>query len=169
MKQLRRLATGPEDHKRVTIAYHAHLRLIRACRACMTFLHTNSDRSFKGLISTHSTNFMAWSLQDAMDQAKMKVPRNISLSKDFANLWRPQLMLLGAIMFNVLEVFWVVDPDVPKNANLQVTLMARLLQLCVDLGVIMPRQWGVESDNATGETKNQTVAKFLAWQAWKNF
>ena len=67
-----------------------------------------------------------------MRQAKMKMPRTISTSKQFANTWRPQCALFGAWMFQELECFWVADPDTIKEANLEITLLARLLHHCAD-------------------------------------
>ena len=78
------------------------------------------------------------------------------------------MILFGAVAFNLLEVFWVVDPDMRKNANLECTLFARLLHMVsTELPRPLPRHWSMQVDNATAEGKNQTVAKFMAWLTWK--
>ena len=78
------------------------------------------------------------------------------------------MIFFGAVVFNLLEVFWVIDPDMRKNANLEITLFARLLHMTsTELPRALPRHWSMQVDNATAEGKNQTVAKFLAWLVWK--
>ena len=78
------------------------------------------------------------------------------------------MIFFGAVAFNLLEVFWVVDPDMRKNANLECTLFARLLHMVsTELPRPLPRHWSMQVDNATAEGKNQTVAKFMAWLTWK--
>ena len=88
--------------------------------------------------------------------------------QEFASCWHPQMIFVGAVAFNLLEVFWVVDPDMRKNANLECTLFARLLHMVsTELPRPLPRHWSMQVDNATAEGKNQTVAKFMAWLTWK--
>ena len=168
-KRLRALAQSPEDHANVTAAYHCHLRRILQARRIDDFYVRCSEKSLRGDIPLASENNMLRTCMDAMDQAKLKLPRNISSAKEFTSMWRPQMILFGSIAFNLLEVFWVIDPDVVKNANLECTMMSRLLHLCHEylVGKHMPRQWSMHVDNATAEGKNQIVAKYIAWQVWR--
>ena len=168
-KQLRRLATSPEDHARIREGFHEHLTSAVYCpRAVEAHLAYSSERSLRGLVPITDSCHLVRTLIDAMEQAKLKCPRNISMAKQFSTMWRPQCALFGAIMHQELEVFWVVDPDIVKEANLEITLLSRLLHLGSEvITVPMPRQWSNHCDNATGEGKNQTVAKFYAWETWK--
>ena len=104
--------------------------------------------------------------QDGCDQAKFKMPPNISKSKEFENCWRPQLHFFGSMVFGLVEKYYVLDPDVKNDANLTITMTARTLQtMHEDLkerGLPMPAVWSHHCDNKTGEGKNQTVAKHFA-------
>ena len=168
-KQLRRLATSPEDHARIRKHFHEHLlTAVYAPRAVDTHLAFCSERSLRGLTPLLDVSNLIRSMIDAMEQAKLKMPRNIAMAKQFSTMWRPNCALFGALAFNELECFWVVDPDVVKEANLECTLLARLLHhVSESITVPMPHQWSNHCDNATGEGKNQIVGKIYAWQVWK--
>ena len=70
------------------------------------------------------------------------------------------------------DFYYLNDLRVPKDANLQVTLLAHTLGVVtgiletVRLGVQVPTQLVLHSDNASGEGKNQTVMQFCAWLVW---
>ncbi|MCP4241526.1 MAG: hypothetical protein GY772_13275, partial [bacterium] len=108
---------------------------------------------------------------DGMDQAKFRCPRQLSLSKEFQSCRRPELHATGAVVDGLLESYWLSDCNVPKNANLQLTLLSRALQQSADLlakgGRGRPAVLRVHTDNATSEGKNQTVMKYMAWLVWK--
>ena len=88
---------------------------------------------------------------DALDQAKLRMPRNMAATKQFANMWRPNCVPFGAIAMHAVECFWLVDPDIVKDSNLEITLMARLLQILSEtIEAPMPHQWSNHCDNATG-------------------
>lgn len=38
---------------------------------------------------------------DGLDQAKTRFPRNLESSKNLSNLWRPQIHLVGVIIWGV--------------------------------------------------------------------
>ena len=169
-KQLRKLATSAHDHQRVTEAYHLHLRnAVYRPRAVQAHLAACSQRSLSGLIPWDDIMSLLRTCIDAMDQAKLKMPSATSMAKQFQTMWRPNCLLVGCIAFNLLEIFFIVDPGVAKDSNLEITLLCRLLELVADdTDGIMPAQWSNECDNAAGEGKNQIVAKFYAWQVWKD-
>lgn len=104
---------------------------------------------------------------DGMDQAKFRCPRNISMAKDFQSLWRPNLHVTGGISDGLAELYWLASVDVAKDANLQCTLVSRMLEQCAQLlserAVPMPTFLRVHTDNAAAEGKNQTVVKFAGW------
>ena len=66
---------------------------------------------------------------DGMDQAKFKCPRNIAASKSFQNLWRPQLHVVGAIAHGHCELIAIMPPDIPKDANMNMTVLAKMMDL----------------------------------------
>lgn len=95
---------------------------------------------------------------DGMDVAKFRCPRAAMLAKQFSSMWRPQLHCIGAIIDGISEVFFITDLDLPKNADTQATLLARLLELAQEelakRGVATPSSLRVHTDNATSEGKN---------------
>ena len=109
---------------------------------------------------------------DAMEQAKFRVPRHEGLnSKTGAAFWRPQLHVTGSVVDGVKEFLFLSDCTLPKNANTQITMLATILQGSFDVLQSrrrnFPKVLRCVSDNASGETKNQTVCKFLAWLVFK--
>ena len=60
-----------------------------------------------------------------------------------------------------------MDPDVKKDASLEVTLCAHMLHLANNSlqreNVPMPSTWSHHTDNATSEGKNQIMAKYSAY------
>lgn len=67
---------------------------------------------------------------DGMDQAKFRIPRNLCQSKQFDSLWRPQCHVVGVVCHGLLEAFYLMDADIPKNASCQRTMLSRTLDLC---------------------------------------
>ena len=70
---------------------------------------------------------------DAMEAMKFKCPRNLLSAKMLANLWRPQQHMVGSIVDGCSDHFWLVPPDITKNANLSASLTADLLHHTVGL------------------------------------
>ena len=70
------------------------------------------------------------------------------------------------------NIFYLSSCLVPKNASTQITYIADVVQKTVDdLKIrerVLPRILRVASDNATAETKNQVVLKFLSWLVFLN-
>ena len=70
-------------------------------------------------------------------------------------------------------MYYFNDLRVPKDANLQLALLARTLGVVIDIletgrpGAQMPVHLVVHSDNASGEGKNQTVMKLCGWLVWR--
>ena len=110
---------------------------------------------------------------DAMDSFKFKCPRNLPMAKVMDGLWRPPQHMIGAIVDGGCDYFWLVPPDISKNANMSTTLTVDMLQHITgqldSRGVPIPQTFRVHSDNASGEIKNQTFMKCMAWLAWKQF
>ena len=77
----------------------------------------------------------------------------------------------GSVVDGVKEFLFLSDCTLPKNANTQITMLTTILQGSFDVlqsrGRNFPKVLRCVSDNATGETKNQIVCKFLAWLVFK--
>ena len=105
---------------------------------------------------------------DGMDQSKFRCPRNLASSAEFASLWRPQLHIVGTIVWGHLEVFYVMHPDQAKDANMECTVISRTLDLLANKfeesspGCALPRTMVVAADNTTREAKNQIFATYCA-------
>ncbi len=70
-----------------------------------------------------------------------------------------------------MEAYWLSDCTVARDANLHVTLLSRLLELCHAIftgrNLASPAILRVRTDNAPSEGENQTSMKHLAWPVWK--
>ena len=71
-----------------------------------------------------------------------------------------------------MDLYVFNDSRLTKDANLQVTLTAHTLDLVSQVvagrpGIAFPAHLVIQSDNAAGEGKNQTVMQFCAWLVWK--
>ena len=169
-KELNRRSTSFSDQAQVLQAYRLHLAAQYRDRNQAALLAHHSRQSFAGERPvSDSTMYMC---MDGMDQAKFRVPRNTSQSKDLVGRQRPQIHCVGAIVDGLADFFYFNDFRVSKDANLQITLTARTLGVVADLlagrpGVAMPRHLVLHSDNAAGEGKHQTVMKFCAWLVWR--
>lgn len=96
---------------------------------------------------------------DGMDQAKFKTPRNLASSKEWDKLWRPQLHVVGCIVHGHLETYWIMGPEVRKDANMNCTIILKTLgMVTTDLacrGASLPQTLVTEHDNTASEGKNQ--------------
>ena len=54
---------------------------------------------------------------DGMGRAKFRTPRNIAQSKEFENLWRPQLHVSGVIAWGHIELYVIMPPNVAKDSE----------------------------------------------------
>ena len=69
-------------------------------------------------------------------------------------------------MDGLWEAYFIADPDVAKDSNLEATLFARLLDLADEklrsTSTAFPRHIRLHVDNATSEGKNNTMAQLLS-------
>ena len=104
---------------------------------------------------------------DGMDQAKFKCPRNMENSKSWSSLWRPTLHCAGVLVEGVCECFFLMDPDIPKDSNMECTIICLALDKAYKIlqskGIAMPDHCSIKYDNTAREGKNQTFAKFQSW------
>ena len=67
-------------------------------------------------------------IQDGMDQAKLRCPRvNMRASKLYAVLFRPPLHVIASWLHGYSLKFWVSNPDVKKDPESQMEVVARML------------------------------------------
>jgi hypothetical protein len=67
--------------------------------------------------------------QDWMDQAKFRVPRNLSASKALSDTWRPQIGCCGVTLDGIGKMVFLTDQDVGKNADVQLTVTMRAIEV----------------------------------------
>ena len=107
---------------------------------------------------------------DGMDQAKFRCPRNCvqAATTQFSALHRPPLHMTGCIAFGQLEAYFIMRPDTAKDANMNITIIGRMLDrlqmlLDEDPSTQMPRHCILAADNTPRESKNQIFAMFAAF------
>lgn len=159
-REWRRHCITDGDRAKLEAARTEHITRIMRDRAVISRLDDIARRSMQQryqdmpLESRHGAMTI-----DGMDQAKFKVPRwkFAKVSKDLEGLWRPALHVHGTIVHGSCETFFICEPDLPKDANLQCTCMARSLQLAAvssaTLGIPMPQCWRFDFDNTPAEGK----------------
>jgi hypothetical protein len=103
---------------------------------------------------------------DGMDQAKFRCPRNLSSNAEFDSCWKPQLHVTGAIIHGHLECYFIMNPDQPKDASMNCTVISRCLDLVrakIDDQYTLPRVLLVQADNTTRESKNQHFCSYMGY------
>ena len=172
-KLLRKRATTPEAAAAVRDEHLAHVKA--------TFLDRSVDERVQNAAKQATTTpggvARARSILnmdiDAMEAMKFKCPRNLSGAKKLATLWRPQQHMVCSTVDGVGDYYWLVPPDIVKNANLSATLTADMLHhsagILASRGVPTPKMARFHSDNAGGEVKNQTYMKYAAWLSHNRF
>ena len=87
-------------------------------------------------------------------------------SKQYEKCWRPTCHLVCCIVHGVCECYFVMDSDLRKDSNMNITIMNRsvdiALQILSDRQVQLPHHLAVQADNTTREQRNQFVFEFLA-------
>ena len=174
LKEYRRQVTAPEDAKRVSEEYAAHLQEMMRNRTVDHEICMEAQISAGATAGSQSPENSVLSIAiDAMDAAKFRVPRNISASKEFQSLWRPELTVVGAITEGLTEHYFFADVDLPKNADMHIAIVGHCLEDAraefQARGRPFPRHLRLHSDNATSEGKNQTVFYLAAWLAHRLF
>jgi hypothetical protein len=121
----RRDAATTKDKDHWAAQHGDHIAGVMADRRVDMRVRTLSSMHYASGVGGESIMYMT---VDGMDQAKFKCPRNLESSKEWDNCWRPQLHLVGCLMPGLLEVFYVMDMDVPSDSNLTMTVLARTLE-----------------------------------------
>ena len=150
-------------HKSIMDEYTAHLKSMLEDR--------KADAVICERARDHPEKLLNLSI-DSMDVSKWKCPRNLSATKDFQGLWRPECTFTVILVEGISEEFFIMDMDVIKNSNLMITLLARAIHKALkhydEKGWQRPASLRVHSDNAASETKNQLVFRWCAAMLHQN-
>ena len=65
-------------------------------------------------------------------QAKFKLPRHETLTKQWESMWRPVLHNVLVIAFGVAEMVYLSDAPHKKDSNHQATVLSNLPSCCSD-------------------------------------
>ena len=100
---------------------------------------------------------------DGMDQNKFLFPRSgLFRSKDLQSMTRPKAHVAAAIIHGHAVIFCVSPPEVRKDANSCVELLAYCLQRLSQKLDLSKVTVNIQSDNASREIKNNHVIRWLA-------
>ena len=101
---------------------------------------------------------------DGMDQSKFSFPRHRALkSKDFSTFQRPRAHVVGTIIHGRGILFFLTDPDLPKDGNTHCEIVAHTLTWLASLGVnLADSSVTIQCDNTPREIKNNVMLAFLA-------
>ena len=101
---------------------------------------------------------------DGMGQAKLRVPRRLSMTKEFERAWRPSLHAVAVLISGVLEAFYMLGCDLKGDSNMEMSLLVRSLDLAADelryRGLPLPAHLVSIGDNAGKRLRNQWSYKF---------
>lgn len=98
----------------VVAAYKDHVHAQFMDRAVDDRIASMAEQAARGEVAVESPHSILNFCLDGMDQAKFRIPRNFSLSKDFQMLWRPTLHVAGSIADGLNEAYFLAGPDVSK-------------------------------------------------------
>ena len=77
--------------------------------------------------------------------------------------------MVGCIAWGYLEMFFIMDPDQHKDANMECTVISRALELVhqhiktLNPNAAMPRSLIIAADNTAREAKNQYFMSYCSW------
>ena len=108
---------------------------------------------------------------DGMDEAKWICPQKLPDSADFEPLWKAKLHMVCCICHGIVEAYYIMPPDLPKDSNMENTITSRTLDVAQELlppGTKLPHSFGMNTDNTAKEMKNTHGATHSAYQVASN-
>jgi hypothetical protein len=169
LDQMRTEALSSEDKAEVTKQKMEHIRMVMADREVSVRANRTAERDASKPSSDGAEQIIKITI-DGMDQAKFRVPRNLASSAEFESLWRPTLHVVGCVVHGRLEAYFIMPSDVPKDANMNCTIISRVLDLVQEQmqsqgsgNIVMPQNLILAADNTARESKNQIFANFAAY------
>lgn len=102
-------------------------------------------------------------IQDGMDQAKLRVPRQgyQTISKAMQKLYRPALHLIGTFVHGFKLRIHVTDEDLRKNSETCIECVALALSEVLDSHGRLPLGLHLQQDNCYREGKNGFMLSFF--------
>ena len=151
LSEWRKNAKSTEDRKKVMQAKADHVAGVFADRGCARRLMLASESAAREDLQLPRDKSCLYISIDGMDQAwdiqiksvsmlkleigynlitvmppwqaKYKVPRNLSSSKEFSTAYRPSLHLVGAVCHGVCEIYFLCHADLRKDSNQNISLL----------------------------------------------
>lgn len=164
LKQFRRLATSKEDVRRCNDQFTAHIKSMLADRHIDAKMNAQAKDSAAGVTLSESSVSIT---VDGMDAGKFRLPRNLSGSKEFAEMWRPELHFHGMLIDGIAEVYAVSNCNIAKDSNLDMTIVSYGIEQAYNYyqrkNQPLPKVLRLHADNCSSELKNQHVFKYCAW------
>ena len=117
-----KLCTSDADREKVQAAKSKHTQQMMMDRAVTSRNDEIARRSLTTDAATVPFEVRHGEMNiDGMDQAKFKNPRGkfAGVSKDLEPLWMPNLHAHGTMVPGCLETFYICNPDIPKDGNMQ--------------------------------------------------
>ena len=101
-----RIKRATTESERATIikAHSEHLRVVQGYRSAQTSLNHLSEEACSSVTGAYAAGGTGRLIKvdiDYVDQAKIKIPRNLDLTKGNEGLWRPQLHTGGILIWGV--------------------------------------------------------------------
>jgi hypothetical protein len=105
----------PEQRDQAVAAQSAHVAAVLKYRRVYVLVQGKAEESIMASNpgSPWAETILNWD-QDWMDQAKFRCPRNTSMNKQFADMWRPQLGAGGVTMDGIGSFIFLTDLDLGK-------------------------------------------------------
>ncbi|CAE7298360.1 unnamed protein product [Symbiodinium sp. CCMP2592] len=154
------------EREQVNVDLKHHLECVRGDRTVNN--RTNKHASEKTVYMSKDRYMKV--MIDGMDQAKFCLPRHrkLAATSDASKRWRPAIHVTGVITWGLLEIYFILPSSVPKDSNMNATILARCLDIAqesLEEGQSLPDHLLVQVDNTTRESKNQHFALFLSYLA----
>eukprot|EP00435_Cladocopium_sp_Y103_P008496 s6158_g2.t1 len=167
-KAWRKLATSSEGKNLVKERFTQHISSMKADRRADAVIAQHARETASGQLTNPESEVAVISLIiDGMDTGKFKMPRQAELSKEMANLWRPEARFFGCLVEGITEHFFLADCDIVKDSNWDLTLVSHCLHLTQlelqNRSINLPKTLRLHADNASAELKNQIFFKWCSW------
>ena len=161
--ELRKQSRTKEQRDAISTNQAKHLMLIMADFDVVTFFDRLAVESARPK-SLHETGPLSDSTVvflriDGLDQAKCKCPRELAMSKEFETAWRPQLHIVCVLLSGIVECYYILEPDMYADSNMEMTLILRTIDVAVPImnkrGLRLGVHLVILADNTDKEMRNQ--------------
>ncbi|CAK8991492.1 Uncharacterized protein SCF082_LOCUS2681 [Durusdinium trenchii] len=176
-ERIRKASLQP-DRQQLEKAQSEHIKNVRMYRQTQSRLNALSEQATG--TNGSSTSILKLDI-DGLDQSKTRYPRLNSINpKSLTNAWRPQIHVLGCIIWGVVESYFVLEPDVPKDSSTEITCILRALDQAKEIldkrGIPIPEHLIIEDfvklilEKVTPSRKRELRAEILTGSLnWKQY